>query len=527
MLKTLTILSFSFLLIACPNPPDPKEERDTHIYLESINTSTTSIELKISVADTTQSWGVTLSRNDSIVLQAQVMGHDTTIVDTNLTPDTEYIYTAYFTINEEIQDSSLALTIVTDKEPRDTSITLEHRSTWTCSVTLNVSVGDAREPWNFALNRDGLTILEAEVIAPDTTLIDDGLELNTNYSYQAYLTESGESLESSLVLDVTTLDISSHDFSWTLEKLGNYGSRLYDVAIVNENNIWVVGNIETDTVEYNAAHWDGTEWELMRIISSADLHSVFYFTEDDIWVTSFGLPIHWDGAEWTLYHIQNMGLDVSAGFDSWGTSTDNMYFVGHEGGIVHYDGTEFSKMESGVGTDLYRVSGSEDGSYVFATGFRNLDGNHESVTLIYHAGTWETLYYAPDYLGDFTEGDYGRMTAVDVYGDTCYVVSREGLIKYNYSSNTTDLLLSREANIHYEDFNALSGQSPTDVMIFSEVGDVSHFNGAIWTLDTRIDIQSGNWYVNGQLVNNQAVMVGVNFDFDTERAGALIARGTR
>ncbi len=523
MLKTLTILSFSFLLIACPNPPDPKEERDTHIYLESINTSTTSIELKISVADTTQSWGVTLSRNDSIVLQAQVMGHDTTIVDTNLTPDTEYIYTAYFTINEEIQDSSLALTIATDKEPRDTSINLEHRSTWTSSVTLNVSVGDASQPWNFSLNRDGLTILEAEVIAPDTTLIDDDLELNTNYSYQAYLTASGESLDSSLILDVTTLDISSHNFSWTLENLGNYGSRLYDVAIVDENNIWVVGNIETDTVEYNAAHWNGSEWELLQIINTADLHSVFYFAEDDIWVTKYSYPVHWDGISWTQYNLTEMGLDVSAGFDSWGTSTDNMYFVGHEGGIVHYDGSNFSQMESGVSTDLYRVSGSADGSYVFATGFQQ----QQSVTLMYHEDSWETLFYAPSYLGDYLNGNYGRMTAADVYGDTCYVVSREGLIKYNYYSDDIDLLLSNEANIHYEDFNALSVQSPTDVIIFGEVGDVSHFNGTNWSLDTRIDIQNGNWYDNGQLVNNQAIIIGHSFGSDGSQSGALIARGVR
>ncbi|MCF6239170.1 MAG: hypothetical protein L3J79_10270, partial [Candidatus Marinimicrobia bacterium] len=372
----LLTLIFVNVFISCPNPPDPIEERDTRIYLEVVDTTATTVTLQISVEDTTKSWGFALSRDDSIVFQLEVWACDTTIIDTGLITNTEYNYTAYFLMNGELQDSSLAVTVTTDPEVRDTSINLVLRSTWTTSATLNVSVGDTSQNWGFVLTRDGQVVLEAGVIGSDTTIVDEGLVLNTSYSYRAYFTEQGTSLDSSLVLELTTLDISSHDFSWTLEKLGTYGSRLYDVAIVDENNIWVVGNIETDTMEYNAAHWDGGHWELLQIINTADLHSVFYFADDDIWVTKYSYPVHWDGIGWTQYNLTEMGLDVSAGFDSWGSSPDDMYFVGHEGGILHYDGSNFTKMEIGVSTDLYRVSGSEDGSYIFATGFRNLDGNH-------------------------------------------------------------------------------------------------------------------------------------------------------
>ena len=92
------------------------------------------------------------------------------------------------------------------------------------------------------------------------------------------------------------LDTTSHDFTWTIDTFGTYYTILRDVAIVDENNIWVVGtirNLEPDSTgeltireRYNAAHWDGSEWDMMQIVNTAELYSIFYFASDDIWVCS-------------------------------------------------------------------------------------------------------------------------------------------------------------------------------------------------------------------------------------------------
>ena len=72
---------------------------------------------------------------------------------------------------------------------------------------------------------------------------------------------------------------------------------LYDVAIINENNIWAVGEIMiADTSQngyttYNAVHWDGSEWELKRIpyyyngqtFYHGHYKAIFAFNENDIW----------------------------------------------------------------------------------------------------------------------------------------------------------------------------------------------------------------------------------------------------
>jgi hypothetical protein len=47
-------------------------------------------------------------------------------------------------------------------------------------------------------------------------------------------------------------DTTSHNFTWRLDTLGTNWSILLDVAIVNENDIWAVGEIhtaETDTFD--------------------------------------------------------------------------------------------------------------------------------------------------------------------------------------------------------------------------------------------------------------------------------------
>ena len=90
------------------------------------------------------------------------------------------------------------------------------------------------------------------------------------------------------------------------------------------------------------------------------LYSIWYFDECNIWVTTFGLPIHWDGNEWTLYHIQNMGIDASAGYGIWASSPSNIYFVGYKGSIVHYDGKNFRKLESGTTLDIRDIWGAKN-----------------------------------------------------------------------------------------------------------------------------------------------------------------------
>ena len=161
------------------------------------------------------------------------------------------------------------------------------KKTWTTSVTLKISVADTNDIWSFSLSRNDSSVGSYMVTGVDTVIVDNGLTPDREYRYRAYWLDDGLVKDSSNEVIAITMDTTSHNFIWTIDTLGNYSSYLKDVAIVDENNIWVVGNIETDNGEYNAAHWDGVEWELMGIYSNTlDLYSIFYFSENDIWVLS-------------------------------------------------------------------------------------------------------------------------------------------------------------------------------------------------------------------------------------------------
>lgn len=419
------------------------------------------------------------------------------------------------------------------EEPRDTSIDLELGDVWTTSLTFRVSVVDTSNIWSFVLVRDDSTIMQHIVAGSDTTVRDGGLLPGREYHYRAYRLMDEVIVDSSAAVHAVTMKTTSHDFVWEIDTLGNYGSYLNDVWIVDENDIWVVGalTIEDSTLQYsgetnyNAARWNGNTWEYLRIWNPhVELYSIYYFSKTDIWVTSFGLPIHWDGNEWTLYHIQNMGIDASAGFDIWGTSSSNIYFVGYEGSIVHYDGLNFAKMETGTDVDLLSISGTPDGEYLFAAGYDS-DAPAPSVALEYSAGAWRTLYYHEGYWPDSDTS--GAVLGVYVKGDTAYFTRRGGLWKYNYLTGESSIIPAGENGYNRYGYSQIIVNGLNDIFIKDSGFSLLHYNGISWRTDVSINDIHG-WYGlhsdSFDYKNNLLVMVGC---YNCSYGHGLVVRGKR
>ncbi|MDP2364122.1 MAG: hypothetical protein Q8M94_10165, partial [Ignavibacteria bacterium] len=78
----------------------------------------------------------------------------------------------------------------------------------------------------------------------DTLLYIDSLLPNQSYKFKVVQNTTHHPQPTTNLLTVTTMDTTSHNFtfeSWTFGTIGS--SVLYDVAIINENNIWAVGEI--------------------------------------------------------------------------------------------------------------------------------------------------------------------------------------------------------------------------------------------------------------------------------------------
>lgn len=205
----------------------------------------------------------------------------------------------------------------------------------------------------------------------DSLFYIDSLLPNKTYQYQV---SSIQHQVSSNELSVTTMDTTSHNFTFETFTFGDIGnSVLFDVAVINENNIWAVGDIRiSDTsslgyTKYNAVHWDGNQWELKRILYDGNfwmIRSIFAFNGNDIWFSAF---VRYDGQDFVEMPIPQILIGWSI-IKLWGSSSDNLYVVGNQGNIANYNGNSWAKIESGTDVDLLDVRGTRDGSIIWACG---------------------------------------------------------------------------------------------------------------------------------------------------------------
>ena len=316
-------------------------------------------------------------------------------------------------------------------------------------------------------------------------------------------------------------DTTSHDFTWFADTIGMYGSQLMDVAVIDENSIWIVGALTIDDstlqfpgqTNYNAARWDGDDWIMEEIqtefngnLSTTILYSITYVSENDIWVSN-GTPIHWDGSEWNLYHLWDMGvLEDSDGIltDIFLIGSDNIFFIGMYGTIVHYNGESFESMESGTDVDLKDICSTQDGEHVFAVGYED---SGESIALRLIDNEWSEIYSGDSYFVEPTS-IYGRVSAVEALGDTAYFTTTAGLLKYVIP--TEEFILTAEDQYLFEEYQFvdISLNEANDIMLFTRPFSFLHYNGESWFhADENSEVYS-SWAKGGDYANNTAAAVG-------------------
>lgn len=320
------------------------------------------------------------------------------------------------------------------------------------------------------------------------------------------------------------MDTTSHNFVWTIDTLGESGSYLNDVAIIDENNIWVVGYIKDGDSTYNAAHWDGSGWVLYRLpavtysgsISRGTLTSIHAINGENIWCSSdAGSYVHWNGHNWQSEWVPGRNGGINA---IWGTSSSNMYFVGNNGSIVHYDGSSFTRMESGTEVDLLDIDGTPDGEHVFAFGWDYAvpAGN---IVLEYN-GVWKTIYYKEGVLP--TEGNYGGIEGIGVFQDTLYISTVAGLWKYNYLDENSVLIPDNITNMGNGAFIDIHIVANNDIFFDGAGYKYIHFNGSTYYYSQEITDMYPQRANLGSNYNGDLVVIVGYFNW---WQGALVARG--
>jgi len=333
-----------------------------------------------------------------------------------------------------------------------------------------------------------------------------------------------EVVDSSTQATVTTMDTTSHNFTWQIDTLGDGGgSVLYDVAIINDTLAYAVGEIykrdsvgNWDPLPYNLVKWNGERWELKRVpfyyqgsTWYLPLRCITAFAPDDIW---FEAGIHWDG---TRYITVPYTIDYPARINkSWGTSSRDFYVVGDAGLIAHYDGVRWRRIESGTRLDVYDVHGgsSLEGEApeiiaVAARQFSTLDNrvlkvSSSGATVVSNAGIVSSihgLWFVP-------RRKY-------------YIVGGGMYSKKNISPVGSWQSFHSGVTQYYQ--YAMTGRGLNDVFSVGSFGEVLHFNGLTWRSFREVTVIQAGAFYNVSLSNDFVVAVGY------ESPKAVVARGYR
>jgi len=352
-------------------------------------------------------------------------------------------------------------------------------------------------------------IFDAVLNTPDTMILDTGLLPNTTYTYRAYHLANNVKRDSTPALLARTMDTTSHEWTWTMQNFGDFGSSaFYDVAIINDTLAYAVGEIylndslgQRDPTPYNLAVWKGQTWTFKKIFYSGNLiitsiRGIYVSKPNEIWLAG-GSIFRWDGQSshaplvFSRLTLPNPNATVEK---LWGDSPSNVYGVGNAGTILHYNGSSWRKIESGTSLDVVDIWGSVDEILAVAS---QLGRNLNRAVLRFTPTGATSLSDLP-----LTE----PLSTIWFHSLRRYYVAGSGIYDKRHLSDSLWLRSASQVNVYYT--NRIRGQAINDVITAGSFREILHYNGATWhSYRTQIPNVSGP--LGGiAMKGNLAIIVG-------------------
>jgi formylglycine-generating enzyme required for sulfatase activity/plastocyanin len=226
------------------------------------------------------------------------------------------------------------------------------------------------------------------------------------------------------------------------------------------------------------------------------LQSVWGSSGNDVFAVGYnGTISHYDGSNWTAQASGTTDTLESV----WGSSSTDVFAVGESGKILHYDGSNWTAQTSGTYETLYGIWGSSN-TDVFAVGgggkILHYDGSNWTAQ---NSGTTNTLYgvWGSSSNDIFAVGGSGKILHYDGSNWTAQASGTTDTLESVWGSSSTDVFAvgsygSDGIILHYDGFNWSSqsgpshtltgiwGSSGTNVFIAGGDGTILHYDGSSW-----------------------------------------------
>ena len=374
-------------------------------------------------------------------------------------------------------------------------------------VALVLKTTDASTLGDFEIRRDGVRLFSQSAASAETTVVDTTVLPARKYVYQAFR-HIGGATQASNILTVTTMDTTSHNYTWDLQTIGVFQSSLNDVWGSSPTDVYAVGRVEVpdgDT-QSNVIHFDGNSW---RTVTEAafdtgfaygEFGGIFGFSANDIWVVGTNV-LHWDGNKWkpfaftlirtgpTSAGVITLDTLLAANYFTaiWGTSSKDLFAVGDKGVIVHYDGQKWTKMESGTDLTLRDVWGFSS-TDVYCVGADFFGG--QGIVLRYDGKQWRPVQVDP-------MNSFRRFGVWGIADNHIYVV---GDFAYRFNGQKWRRIDVPDLNILKQE---ITGTAANNIVVVGDFGIVLHWNGASWK---RYDEVSFTGTIRGVWTNGKEVI---------------------
>ncbi len=240
---------------------------------------------------------------------------------------------------------------------------------------------------------------------------------------------------------------------WSME-FEKSGSDLNDVFVLNQNQLWAVGDRGAIFIHEN------DNWESMttKVREATNFSAACSNSEDDIWIASTAGDLrHYDGSKWERFYPE----EAMAVFDMLCFGNNSVWAVGPQGGLLHWQGQAWSKVSSPSTETLWGLWGVQDN--VWAVG-----ANGTILNWLESRGSW----LAQDGPSDQDlKGIFGSAS------DDIWVVGEGGTLLHYNGVQWDDMISPTE-----EDLTGVWAASKDHAWMLSANGLIFHWNGSDWQL---------------------------------------------
>ncbi len=292
------------------------------------------------------------------------------------------------------------------------------------------------------------------------------------------LAKAGATQVDTVIKALPAPDTTSHNFTW--QEFTNVGSES------NMTGCWVFG---PNCIYANNGwmhRWNGSLWETLNLYSpdpnigkningALSGWTIFGFDTTDYWLTNGSIIYHYTGngiaQTYRVYYLSHHALH-----SAWGSSSHDMFFVGDTGTILHFDGTNWTRMSTPTTKDLGSIWGTSDND-IWSVGYNPQTG--EAEVLHYDGSSWKEDVLASS--GTAKNWGINNVFACDSAGH--HIVAALGWTVWrrtdqgNWRSDSGKVPNDIGGRIFMA---SIAGNASNDIFCAGDYGLIVHWNGANW-----------------------------------------------